>query len=327
MSVVFDPSNDMTAWRSMWYDQAAVGLAGRSHLSDAAKLDNSDRHSPDFIMADYFPQWVRPILYPFQWENDFLGHATVDFTRQYWWIGIVMTITYIAAVFGGQKFMKERKAWDMKPLLFAWNFFLAVFSIIGFIRTAPHLLISVFERGVLYTICRCAGAHYGHGPTGFWIFLFIYSKYAELLDTAFLVARKRSVIFLHWYHHATVLLYCWDSYCMEQPSGLWFAAMNYGVHSIMYLYYALAAIGKPPKWGRIVTVLQLSQMFVGMAVTLYHLHAFNTVKNCDGSVQNLTLGFMMYTSYCFLFAQFFVKRYMSSRKGNAEKAKKDLKAE
>lgn len=57
------------------------------------------------------------------------------------------------------------------------------------------------------------------------------------VDTVFLVLRKREVIFLHWFHHVTVLLYCWHAYHHSVAAGLWFATMNYSVHSIMYLYY------------------------------------------------------------------------------------------
>ncbi|VDL66713.1 unnamed protein product [Nippostrongylus brasiliensis] len=49
------------------------------------------------------------------------------------------------------------------------------------------------------------------GPASFWACMFAFSKIAELGDTVFLVLRKRPVIFLHWYHHAVVLVYCWHS--------------------------------------------------------------------------------------------------------------------
>jgi hypothetical protein len=39
--------------------------------------------------------------------------------------------------------------------------------------------------------------------------MFAWSKVAELGDTLFLVLRKREVIFLHWYHHASVIALTW----------------------------------------------------------------------------------------------------------------------
>jgi hypothetical protein len=70
----------------------------------------------------------------------------------------------------------------------------------------------------------------------------------ELFDTAFIVLRKKPLIFLHWYHHITVLLYCWHAYAVRASSGLYFIAMNYSVHAIMYFYYFAMAVNIWPKW-------------------------------------------------------------------------------
>ena len=53
---------------------------------------------------------------------------------------------------------------------------------------------------------------------------------------------KRRLIFLHWWHHATVLLYCWHSYGTQIATGLWFATMNYFVHALMYAYYGCMGV-------------------------------------------------------------------------------------
>mmetsp|Transcript_32427 Transcript_32427/g.85644 ORF Transcript_32427/g.85644 Transcript_32427/m.85644 type:complete len:96 (+) Transcript_32427:2-289(+) len=93
----------------------------------------------------------------------------------------------------------------------------------------------------------------------------------------------------------------------------------------MYFYYFLAAtLAKPPKWARAVTVLQISQMVFGIAVTLQHLHkmTYSKVPHCDGHIPNLAGALCMYASYFVLFAQFFVGRYMSNRAKKAEKTKK-----
>merc|ERR1712139_66501 len=90
-------------------------------------------------------------------------------------------------------------------------------------------------------------------------------------DTFFIVVRKKPLVFLHWYHHITVLLFCWHSYVTESPSGIYFTAMNYAVHFIMYGYYFLMAARCLPKWfpAGIITTAQISQMVVGVVLTIY----------------------------------------------------------
>jgi GNS1/SUR4 family len=87
-----------------------------------------------------------------------------------------------------------------RPLI-AWNFFLALFSFLGAVRTVPHLLYTLASHGMYTTMCAPAEPSYGNGPVGLWTCLFVFSKLPELIDTVFLVLRKKPVIFLHWYHH------------------------------------------------------------------------------------------------------------------------------
>ncbi|CAB4057642.1 ELOVL6 [Lepeophtheirus salmonis] len=73
--------------------------------------------------------------------------------------------------------------------------------------------------------------------SGFWSLMFVISKVPELGDTLFIILRKQRLIFLHWYHHVTVLLYSWYSYSEYTAVARWFIVMNYLVHSLMYSYY------------------------------------------------------------------------------------------
>mmetsp|Transcript_21759 Transcript_21759/g.39484 ORF Transcript_21759/g.39484 Transcript_21759/m.39484 type:complete len:87 (+) Transcript_21759:710-970(+) len=67
--------------------------------------------------------------------------------------------------------------------------------------------------------------------------LVLIQNVSELVDTFFIVIHKKPLIFLHWYHHITVLLYCWHSYVTTSPPGIFFVVMNYSVHATMYGYY------------------------------------------------------------------------------------------
>merc|ERR1740129_604748 len=246
--------------------------------------------SGDIALTDADLSWgsleaFRHFVYPSQAENEFMVDSIAAKCRDLWWLGCFASSVYLVSLWAGTSYMESRPALKLKVPLACWNLFLAVFSMIGMARTVPHLFLLLHTYGFEYTICRAAVNSYGNGPAGLWICFFIFSKYFELIDTVFLVLRKRPVNFLHWYHHCTVLVYCWHSYVFAMPTGIYFAAMNYTVHAIMYLYYFLAAVlPKPPKWATWVTTLQLAQMVGGIFVTVSHLRIllYRTVPECDG---------------------------------------------
>jgi len=264
--------------------------------------------------------WFHGLLHGFDKEHSFPGGDLCAFCRSWWWISYVVATLYLISLWMGTSSMRHCQPFDLKKPLAAWNLFLAVFSFIGFLRTAPALFTMLNTYGFSYSLCKAAGSSYGTGAPGLWVCLFIFSKYFELIDTVFLVVRKKKVGFLHWYHHCSVLLYCWHAYVSESPTGIYFVVMNYFVHAVMYFYYFLAAVcARPPKWALAVTVLQLSQMAIGVAVTISHMRVlmFRTVPNCDGHIPNLTGALSMYASYFYLFAQFLFGRYCKPRDDKA----------
>lgn len=224
--------------------------------------------------------------------------------------------------------MKDRKPFDLRYSLAAWNLFLAVFSFYGAFRTVPHLLHRIVSYSFEDTVCESALIAYGGGASGLATQLFILSKIPELIDTVFIVLRKKPLIFLHWYHHVTVLLYCWNSYVTTSSAGIYFVAMNYSVHAIMYFYYFLQAIKSIPKWfpSWLITIAQISQMFVGTFIVGASLYFYfeggekYAPGKCNNSVSTLIAGFVMYGSYLYLFVEFAVKRFILGGKGKKEKS-------
>ncbi|CAF3442996.1 unnamed protein product [Rotaria sp. Silwood1] len=145
------------------------------------------------------------------------------------------------------------------------------------------------------------------------ITIFCISKVAELIDTLFIVLRKQKLIFLHWFHHATVLIYAWYSYHDWTASGRWFVFMNYSVHAMMYSYYAFRAMKyRIPKWIQVtVTVFQLSQMGVGCFVN-YKAYVYKqNGASCNVDYANIFWSFVMYAIYFLLFLHFFCVSYLS----------------
>ena len=231
-------------------------------------------------------------------------------------IPIAAVIAYGVMIVVGKKMMQTREPWKWRKYLAYWNFSLSLFSWIGAFRMVPKLLVNLATLSLRDNVCADPIQTYGSGSTGLWTQLFILSKFPELFDTFFIIIHKKPLIFLHWYHHLTVLLYCWHAYSQRSSAGIFFITMNYSVHAIMYGYYWLMAIKMKPTWmnAKFITTAQLSQMVVGVLVTLSGLYYNATDNTCHIEKDNIIAGCVMYGSYLFLFAQFFVGRYMIKTK-------------
>lgn len=251
-------------------------------------------------------------------ERDFHPETTVNFAANNWPLAIGIVVAYVAFITLGSMIMeRQEKPFDLRLPLAAWNAFLCVFSFIGMLKTMPYLVGSLLTQPFEETVCTAPTDSWGVGPSGFWVMLFIYSKIPELIDTVFIVLRKRPLIFLHWYHHVTVLLFCWSAYSTTAGSGLYFVAMNYSVHALMYGYYCLQALRMCPKSfpAVIITISQIAQMFIGTGVCAACWYYNLTGKSCHNETSNLIAGGLMYGSYLYLFCDFAVRRYVFPKKG------------
>ena len=226
-------------------------------------------------------------------------------------------MVYVVSIFTLQKVMEKRRKFSLQVPLLLWNTGLCIFSIVGSYMTVSPQFRVLLYHGVQASVC---GRNIQDGPAGVWSLLFILSKAPELIDTYFIVLRKQKLIFLHWYHHITVFVYCWYNYCLLISTGQWFIVMNYMVHSIMYGYYALriSRLIKLPIWvNMFITSLQLLQMVVGVAVNMYVFVHIRTDWHCDRRVEKsyfyVALSFIMYFSYFILFAQFFYSTYFKKQ--------------
>jgi elongation of very long chain fatty acids protein 6 len=233
-------------------------------------------------------------------------------------VPVIAVLVYAAGIVLGQRYFGNKQPWDWRRTMAAWNLGLALFSLTGFLRTAPQLYHNFTHFTVRENFCFDPESHFGSGSTGLWVQLFILSKFPELIDTFFIVIHKKKLIFLHWYHHISVLFYCWHAYVTKSPVGLIFCVMNYAVHAIMYFYYFLMAVRFKPKSFKAVyiTAAQISQMVVGVAVTTlgcYLLWWDKSVlpENCWLTPDNNVAALIMYGSYLGLFLEFFFQRYQS----------------
>jgi hypothetical protein len=257
--------------------------------------------------------FLKPLY--FRWEVGYEFYNRLQWMQHHSAIPIIASVLYVGMIFGGRLLMKNRPAWNCRKSMAAWNLGLSLFSFVGMIRTLPQLVHNLTSMSIRDNFCKDPSVTFFSGTTGLWVQLFILSKFPELFDTFFVVIHKKPLLFLHWYHHITVLLYCWHSYVTKSPYGLFFVVMNYSVHAIMYGYYFLMAVGMKPKWlnAMFITGAQISQMVVGVIVTVFAFYFYCTESDeqnpCFIHKEDCTAAFIMYGSYLYLFLQFFSARY------------------
>lgn len=96
-------------------------------------------------------------------------------------VPIVACVMYGAFIVLGQQYFAKRDRLRWKYILASWNFFLAAFSAIGFLKTAPWLVHMVKTYSWDQILCFDPESSYGSGSTGLWVQLFCLSKFPYVI--------------------------------------------------------------------------------------------------------------------------------------------------
>jgi len=243
---------------------------------------------------------------------------------------------YLAMVFILPYFIHKKR--ECKLAMQIWNFLLTVLSLAMFVTwsTAIYSDIQLYSNPIYYLTCLPGGS-LTVGLVPIAAITFMISKYLELVDTLFLILKQKEIIFLHWYHHTTVLVYTWFTVILMYPPGSIFGIVNSFVHTLMYSYYFLASFGHRPWWGKYVTRIQMTQMIVGIvATTCWAYFYYFSDKPCGfWSPQAKSISvygynaesvvfiatLVMYASYFVLFLQFYLNRFVTPEASSAPKGK------
>ncbi|XP_066294211.1 very long chain fatty acid elongase 6-like [Branchiostoma lanceolatum] len=253
---------------------------------------------------------VPSVVPPFEFEERFDAAGFHRWFRARWWWSAVFSAAYVLLVFGGRRLMRHREPFRLRLPLVLWNSGLALFSLLGTLRMSRSLLQTARHEGFVRSVCDEQGTH---PVAGLWIALFALSKIVEFGDTAFLVLRKRPLIFLHWYHHVLTCIYTWYGYAHLVAPCSYFTGMNLAVHSVMYSYYAVRAAGfrLPKGLSMVITALQIAQMAAGLFLIVIAQMTLGAGEPCDWSNFDSILAASMYASYFVLFLNFFRMSYFS----------------
>ncbi|KAI6175402.1 Elongation of very long chain fatty acids protein [Aphelenchoides bicaudatus] len=198
--------------------------------------------------------------------------------EDHFYLTLQISLAYVFVVFGTKYLMRNRQPFGLFVPLNLWNFLLAVFSIVGTIKLTPEFFSTVYNQGFQESYCHVR--NFTSGENGYWVWLFIVSKMFELLDTVFLVLRKRPLMFLHWYHHILTMVYAFFSFPLTPGFNRWGIYLNFFVHAFMYSYYFLRSmkIHVPGVIAKFVTTIQIWQFIISVGV-LVHLAILIYLQN------------------------------------------------
>ena len=246
------------------------------------------------------------------------------------WPTILATLVYYWFVrSAGPRLMRNRKAYEILPLIRTYNLLMATWNGFGFL-TACQLV----NYGLETIGCRPTDPFERDEKTLNQIYygwMFYTSRLVEFADTIFFVLRKKDsqVTSFHVFHHSSVPTATWF-FLKFAPGGnsAIFPFINTFIHSIMYTYYFLATYPSMRPylgWKKYLTQMQIIQFLIIIACCLQPL----VIPGCKfpRALLLIMVGFSFV--FIFLFVDFYLKSYRTSG-GNGKKrleAKDKLSAE
>jgi len=182
-------------------------------------------------------------------------------------VPLVMSVLYLGGIFVGVRVMRDREPFSCKAYMFAYNLYQTILNgwcVYSFVVEIIRNAYPVWGNSIYSTNFQMA----------FLIWIHYNNKYVELLDTLFMVLRKKSdqLSFLHVYHHV-LLIWAWWCVCRFACGGdAYFGAMmNSLIHVVMYSYYLMASLNIPCPWKKYITQMQMVQFVVCFFSALFCL--------------------------------------------------------
>ncbi|EKD13357.1 uncharacterized protein L3040_002782 [Drepanopeziza brunnea f. sp. 'multigermtubi'] len=246
--------------------------------------------------------------------------------------GLAILIYYVV-IFGGRELMRNRPAFKLNALFMIHNFYLTSISAILLALFVEQLVPTLYNHGLFYTICDHKG-----GWTNELVILYYLNyltKYLELIDTVFLVLKKKPLTFLHCYHHGATALLCYTQLIGLTSVSWTVISLNLLVHVVMYWYYFQSARGIRIWWKEWITRLQITQFVIALGFVYFASYTYFTstyfpsmpnAGKCAGEEFAAFSGIAVISSYLVLFISFYLATYKKDgQRPTGRKAARSLK--
>eukprot|EP01106_Pelomyxa_sp_JSP_P008918 TRINITY_DN2450_c0_g1_i4.p1 TRINITY_DN2450_c0_g1~~TRINITY_DN2450_c0_g1_i4.p1 ORF type:complete len:260 (+),score=71.19 TRINITY_DN2450_c0_g1_i4:161-940(+) len=195
-----------------------------------------------------------------------------------------------------------------------YNSFQVIFSTVIAIATALAVVLHLLYRDPWQLFCESGGDSL-KGPMALCLYLYHLNKYVELLDTVFLAARRKPIVFLHHYHHTIIIgatwLWLWGGHV---SSAVWCAFINSVIHVAMYYYYLLCDLGRHAPWKELLTSGQIVQLCSGQAIIAAWLAAVWVARwPCGARIESVLYAAAVNGGLIALFVVFYNKSYKAKK--------------
>ncbi|KAG9236692.1 elongation of fatty acids protein-like protein [Amylocarpus encephaloides] len=241
-------------------------------------------------------------------------------------------VTYYVVILGGRELMRNRPAFKLNGPFMIHNFYLTSISATLLALFIEQLVPTLANHGLFYTICDVKGGW--TPPLVILYYLNYLTKYLELIDTVFLVLKKKPLTFLHCYHHGATALLCYTQ-LIGLTSVSWVPiTLNLMVHVVMYWYYFQSARGIRIWWKKYITILQIIQFVIDLGFVYFASYTYFTstyfqwmpnAGNCAGEEFAAFSGMGILSSYLVLFISFYFATYKKDgKKPKGRKAARSL---
>ncbi|RKF74534.1 Elongation of fatty acids protein 2 [Golovinomyces cichoracearum] len=269
--------------------------------------------------ANFDKVWTAVVGYPAA-EFEFVMEKTPLSTVKE---AIALCSVYLLLVLGGREVMRNQPAFKLNTLFKIHNFVLTLVSGCLLVLFIEQIVPSLWKYGIYRNICDAPG---WSQPLVTLYYINYLIKYVELLDTVFLVLKKKPLTFLHCYHHPATAILCWTQLAGSTPISWLPITLNLTVHVVMYWYYFQSARGIRVSWKKLITIMQIAQFVIDLGFVYFgtydyyvdtHYPHMPHIGCCAGAPWAAVTGDLILLSYLILFISFYFSTY---RKKTSKKA-------
>ena len=164
-------------------------------------------------------------------EKNFQEELLILWMHKHYYFPWISCALYTFTVLLIHRWMKNKLPMEFGAwVLPTWNALFAFSNLVVFMKLAPTRFNILWNHGMAQYNCH----FYSHvGPVAFWnCFLFI-SKFVWLIDTMFIILRKKTLTPFRFFHHISLFIYTWYLYT-ERQGLIWLSFPNSLTTSVFY---------------------------------------------------------------------------------------------